>query len=216
LFVAVDELNGVFMVELDYFINRIGIMATERREDSKGNNDNDSDKEENILQQQKRDVKLIAHVLQHVVSERKIPESFREFIPPRGISQDTFEKAKSEFTKLDIEYRSDKELPREGLAHLKQNSIEAIADFDRLAQDKSKTALQKRLVEKLRTDSVEDLQDISEAEEKFSDEPYEAFNEVHTSFRRRARAEQPDCFANEVDKLLGDKENRRSKRNEEE
>jgi hypothetical protein len=95
------------------------------------------------------------------------------------------------------------------LTRLKQNSIETITDFERLAQDKSKTALQKRIVENIRTGSVEDLQDILEAEEKFSDEPYEAFNEAHTSFRRRAIAEQPDSFANEVDKLLGDKENRR-------
>jgi hypothetical protein len=73
----------------------------------------------------------------------------------------------------------------------------------------SKTALQKRIVEKIRTDSVEDLQDISEAEEKFSDKPYEAFTEAHMSFRRRARAEQPDSFANEVDKLLGDREKKR-------
>ena len=115
----------------------------------------------------------------------------------------TFEKAKGEFTKLHTEYSLDKELPREDLARLKQNSIEVIADFDRLSQDKTKTSLQKRIVEKLRTDSVEDLQDISEAEEKFSDKPYEALNEAHTSFRRRARAEQPDSFTNEVDKLLG-------------
>src|SRR5215207_4839396 len=173
-------------------------MVAERREDSKGNNDNDSDKDENSLQRQQRDVK-----------EREIQETFRESIPPRDISQDAFEKAKTEFTKLDTEYRSDKELPREELARLKQNSIEIITDFDRLAQDKSKTALQKRIVEKIRTDSVEDLQDISEAEEKFSDKPYEAFNEAHMSFRRRARAEQPDSFANEVDKLLGDREKKR-------
>jgi hypothetical protein len=76
----------------------------------------------------------------------------------------------------------------------------------RYSQDKSKTTLQNRIVEKIRTDSVEDVQDISEAEEKFSDKPYEAFNEVHTTFRRRARAEQPDSFASEVDKLLGDRE----------
>jgi hypothetical protein len=184
-------------------------MVAERREDSKGNNDNDSDKDENSLQRQQRDVKLIKHELQRGVKEREIQETFREFIPPRDISQDVFEKAKTEFTKLDTEYRSDKELPREELARLKQNSIEIITDFDRLAQDKSKTALQKRIVEKIRTDSVEDLQDISEAEEKFSDKPYEAFNEAHMSFRRRARAEQPDSFANEVDKLLGDREKKR-------
>ena len=198
------------MVELYYLINRIGIMAAEKREDSKGNNDNDSDKEENSLQrQQKRDVKLITHELQRGVSEKEIRDTFREFIPSQNIAQDAFEKAKTEFTKLDTEYRSDKELPREELARLKQNSIEIITDFDRLAQDKSKTALQKRIVEKIRTDSVEDLQDISEAEEKFSDKPYEAFNEAHMSFRRRARAEQPDSFANEVDKLLGDREKKR-------
>jgi hypothetical protein len=195
------------MVELYYLINRIGMMAAEKREDSKGNTDNDSDKEENSLQrQQKRDVKLITHELQRGVSEKEIRDTFREFIPSQNIAQDAFEKAKTEFTKLDTEYRSDKELPREELARLKQNSIEIITDFDRLAQDKSKTALQKRIVEKIRTDSVEDLQDISEAEEKFSDKPYEAFNEAHMSFRRRARAEQPDNFANEVDKLLGDRE----------
>jgi hypothetical protein len=199
------------MVELYYLINRIGIMAAEKREDSKGNTDNDSDKEENSLQrQQKRDVKLITHELQRGVSEKEIRDTFREFIPSQNIAQDAFEKAKTEFTKLDTEYRSDKELPREELARLKQNSIEIITDFDRLAQDKSKTALQKRIVEKIRTDSVEDLQDISEAEEKFSDKPYEAFNEAHMSFRRRARAEQPDSFANEVDKLLGDREKRDS------
>jgi len=184
-------------------------MVAERREDSKGNNDNDSDKDENSLQRQQRDVKLIKHELQRGVKEREIQETFRESIPPRDISQDAFEKAKTEFTKLDTEYRSDKELPREELARLKQNSIETITDFDRLAQDMSKTALQKRIVEKIRTDSVEDLQDISEAEEKFSDKPYEAFNEAHMSFRRRARAEQPDSFANEVDKLLGDREKKR-------
>jgi hypothetical protein len=185
-------------------------MAAEKREDSKGNTDNDSDKEENSLQrQQKRDVKLITHELQRGVSEKEIRDTFREFIPSQNIAQDAFEKAKTEFTKLDTEYRSDKELPREELARLKQNSIEIITDFDRLAQDKSKTALQKRIVEKIRTDSVEDLQDISEAEEKFSDKPYEAFNEAHMSFRRRARAEQPDSFANEVDKLLGDREKKR-------
>jgi hypothetical protein len=199
------------MVELYYLINRIGIMAAEKREDSKGNTDNDSDKEENSLQrQQKRDVKLITHELQRGVSEKEIRDTFREFIPSQNIAQDAFEKAKTEFTKLDTEYRSDKELPGEELARLKQNSIEIITDFDRLAQDKSKTALQKRIVEKIRTDSVEDLQDISEAEEKFSDKPYEAFNEAHMSFRRRARAEQPDSFANEVDKLLGDREKRDS------
>ena len=198
------------MVELYYLINRIGIMAAEKREDSKGNTDNDSDKEENSLQrQQKRDVKLITHELQRGVSEKEVRDTFREFIPSQNIAQDAFEKAKTEFTKLDTEYRSDKELPREELARLKQNSIEIITDFDRLAQDKSKTALQKRIVEKIRTDSVEDLQDISEAEEKFSDKPYEAFNEAHMSFRRRARAEQPDSFANEVDKLLGDREKKR-------
>jgi hypothetical protein len=199
------------MVELYYLINRIGIMAAEKREDSKGNTDNDSDKEENSLQrQQKRDVELITHELQRGgVSEKEIRDTFREFIPSQNIAQDAFEKAKTEFTKLDTEYRSDKELPREELARLKQNSIEIITDFDRLAQDKSKTALQKRIVEKIRTDSVEDLQDISEAEEKFSDKPYEAFNEAHMSFRRRARAEQPDSFANEVDKLLGDREKKR-------
>jgi hypothetical protein len=198
------------MVELYYLINRIGIMAAEKREDSKGNTDNDSDKEENSLQrQQKHDVKLITHELQRGVSEKEIRDTFREFIPSQNIAQDAFEKAKTEFTKLDTEYRSDKELPREELARLKQNSIEIITDFDRLAQDKSKTALQKRIVEKIRTDSVEDLQDISEAEEKFSDKPYEAFNEAHMSFRRRARAEQPDSFANEVDKLLGDREKKR-------
>ena len=198
------------MVELYYLINRIGIMAAEKREDSKGSTDNDSDKEENSLQrQQKRDVKLITHELQRGVSEKEIRDTFREFIPSQNIAQDAFEKAKTEFTKLDTEYRSDKELPREELARLKQNSIEIITDFDRLAQDKSKTALQKRIVEKIRTDSVEDLQDISEAEEKFSDRPYEAFNEAHMSFRRRARAEQPDSFANEVDKLLGDSEKKR-------
>ena len=199
------------MVELYYLINRIGIMAEEKRKDSKGNTDNDSDKEENSLQrQQKRDVKLITHELQRGASEKEIRDTFREFIPSQNIAQDAFEKAKTEFTKLDTEYRSDKELPREELARLKQNSIEIITDFDRLAQDKSKTALQKRIVEKIRTDSVEDLQDISEAEEKFSDKPYEAFNEAHMSFRRRARAEQPDSFANEVDKLLGDREKRDS------
>jgi hypothetical protein len=198
------------MVELYYLINRIGIMAAEKREDSKGNTDNDSDKEENSLQrQQKHDVKLITHELQRGVSEKEIRDTFREFIPSQNIAQDAFEKAKTEFTKLDTEHRSDKELPREELARLKQNSIEIITDFDRLAQDKSKTALQKRIVEKIRTDSVEDLQDISEAEEKFSDKPYEAFNEAHMSFRRRARAEQPDSFANEVDKLLGDREKKR-------
>ena len=198
------------MVELYYLINRIGIMAEEKRKDSKGNTDNDSDKEENSLQrQQKRDVKLITHELQRGASEKEIRDTFREFIPSQNIAQDAFEKAKTEFTKLDTEYRSDKELPREELARLKQNSIEIITDFDRLAQDKSKTALQKRIVEKIRTDSVEDLQDISEAEEKFSDKPYEAFNEAHMSFRRRARAEQPDSFANEVDKLLGDREKKR-------
>lgn len=197
------------MVERYYFINRIGIMAAERREGSKGNKDNGSDKEENNLQRQQRDMKLTTHELQRGVSEREIQDTLREFIPPQNISQESFGKAKTEFTKLDTEYRSDKELPREELARLKQNSIETITDFDRLAQDTSKTALQKRIVEKIRTDSVEDLQDISEAEEKFSDKPYEAFNEAHTSFRRRARAEQPDSFANEVDKLLGDRETKR-------
>ena len=193
------------MVELYSFIKRIGIMAAERREDSKDNDDNDSNKEEKCPQRQQRDMKLIIHELQHGESERKFRDTFREFIPPRDISKEAFEKAKSEFIKLDTDYRSDKELPHEDLTRLKQNSIETITDFDRLAQDKSKTTLQKRIVEKIRTDSVEDLQDISEAEEKFSDKPYEAFNEAHTSFRRRARAEQPDSFANEVDKLLGDK-----------
>jgi hypothetical protein len=183
-------------------------MATERREGIKGNNENDSDEEDN-LQRQQRDVKLIAHEIQRGVCEREIRETFGQFIPPRNTSKEAFEKAKSEFIKLDTDYRSDKELPREDLTRLKQNSIETITDFERLAQDKSKTALQKRIVENIRTGSVEDLQDILEAEEKFSDEPYEAFNEAHTSFRRRAIAEQPDSFANEVDKLLGDKENRR-------
>lgn len=181
-------------------------MAAERREDNKGNDDNDSNKEEKRPQRGQRDMKLIIHELQHGESERKFRDTFREFIPARDISKEAFEKAKSEFIKLDTDYRSDKKLPREDLTRLKQNSIETITDFDRLAQDKSKTTLQKRIVEKIRTDSVEDLQDISEAEEKFSDKPDEAFNEAHTSFRRRARAEQPDSFANEVDKLLGDRE----------
>jgi hypothetical protein len=183
-------------------------MATERREGINGNNENDSN-EEDKLQRQRRGVKLTAHEIQRSVCEREIQETFGQFIPPRDISKEAFEKAKSEFIKLDRDYRSDKELPREDLTRLKQNSIETITDFDRLAQDKSKTPLQKRIVENIRTGSVEDLQDILEAEEKFSDEPYEAFNEAHTSFRKRAVAEQPDSFANEVDKLLGDKENTR-------
>jgi hypothetical protein len=183
-------------------------MAMEGREGSKGNNENESDKEDN-LQRQQHDVKLIAHEIHRGVYEREIRETFGQFIPPRDISKEVFEKAKSEFIKLDTDYCSDKELPREDLTRLKQKSIETITDFDKLAQDKSKTALQKRIVENIRTVSVEDLQDILEAEEKFSDEPYEAFNEAHTSFRRRAVAEQADSFANEVDRLLGNKENRR-------
>jgi len=183
-------------------------MATERREGINGNNENDSN-EEDKLQRQRRGVKLTAHEIQRSVCEREIRETLGQFLPPRDISKEAFEKAKSEFIKLDRDYRSDKELPREDLTRLKQNSIETITDFDRLAQDKSKTPLQKRIVENIRTGSVEDLQDILEAEEKFSDEPYEAFNEAHTSFRKRAVAEQPDSFANEVDKLLGDKENTR-------
>jgi hypothetical protein len=184
-------------------------MAAKRYEGTKGNNENDRDEEEKCPQLQQRDMKLITYEPQDGVSERKFRDTFREFIPPENISQDAFEKAKSEFIKLDTDYRSDKELPRQDLTHLKQNSIETITGFDRLAQDKSKTALQKKIVENIRTDSVEDLQDILEAEEKFSDKPYEAFNEAHTSFRRRARAEQPDSFANEVDKLLGDREKKR-------
>ena len=46
-------------------------MAAERREGTKGNNENDSD-EGNNLQRQQRDVKLIAHELQRGVCEREI------------------------------------------------------------------------------------------------------------------------------------------------
>ena len=53
-------------------------MAAERREGTKGNNENDSN-EGNNLQRQKRDVKLIAHELQRGVCENEIQEKFGEF-----------------------------------------------------------------------------------------------------------------------------------------
>src|SRR5215213_3990763 len=130
-------------------------------------------------------------------------------------SEETFEKARSEFTKLDKEYRENKGLPRQDLARSKQNNEEALAIFDRMAQDRNMTSQERRMHEKFRTHVVEDLLDTLEAQEKLSEKPYEAFQEVNESRRRRAGAEQPDRFANEVDRLLGDIENRRSERKQE-
>jgi len=166
----------------------------ERREDSRGNNS--GDKEENSMQQQSN-VKLIGRLLRLGISESEIREAFREFVPP----QETFEEARAEFTKRDMEYSSNEELPQQELAHLKQNTIEAIAEFDMLAHDESKTAVEKGRAGRLRTQCIEYLHDIVEAEKKFSD-PYEAFNAAMNSRRRRYRAEQADSFANEVEKLL--------------
>ena len=184
-------------------------MTTERREDGKGN----SDIKEDSLQQQQDEVKKIARLLQLGLSEIDIRESYIQNMP----SEETFEKARSEFTKLDKEYRENKELPRQDLARSKQNNEEALASFDRMARDKKNMTSQERKIhEKFRTQVVEELQDTSEAQEKFPDKPYEALKEVNERRESRARAEQPDRFANEVDRLLGDMVKRRSERDGEE
>lgn len=210
LFVAADKFNGVFMVDhTSISLTEVEIMTTERREDGKGN----SDIEEDSLQQQQDEVKKIARLLQLGLSEIDIRESYIQDMP----SEETFEKARSEFTKLDKEYRENKELPRQDLARSKQNNVEALASFDRMARDKKNMTSQERKIhEKFRTQVVEDLQDTSEAQEMFPDKPYEALQEVNERRQSRARAEQPDRFANEVDRLLGDIVKRRSERNGEE
>ena len=190
-------------------LTEVEIMTTERREDGKGN----SDMEEDSLQQKQDEVKKIARLLQLGLSEIDIRESYIQAMP----SEETFENARSEFTKLDREYRENKELPRQDLARSKQNNEEALASFDRMARDKKNMTSQERKIhEKFRTQVVEELQDTSEAQEKFPDKPYEALKEVNERRESRARAEQPDRFANEVDRLLGDMVKRRSERNGEE
>jgi hypothetical protein len=168
LFVAADKFNGVFMVD-HISLTEVEIMTTERREDGKGN----SDMGEGSLQQKQDKVKKIARLLQLGLSEIDIRESYIQAMP----SEETFEKARSEFTKLDREYRENKELPRQDLARSKQNNEEAL--------------------------------------EKFPDKPYEALLEVNERRESRTRAEQPDRFANEVDRLLGNIVKRRSERNAE-
>jgi hypothetical protein len=74
-----------------------------------------------------------------------------EFIPPKVVSENTFEEAKLEFIRLDKKYRSNKELPRQDLERNKQNTIETIADFEKSAQDKNNTSLQRKIAEKWRT-----------------------------------------------------------------
>jgi hypothetical protein len=209
LFVAADKFNGVFMVDHTIIsLTEVEIMTTERREDGKGN----SDMEEDSLQQQQDKVKKIARLLQLGLSEIDIRESYIQAMP----SEETFEKARSEFTKLDKEYRENKELPRQDLARSKQNNEEALASFDRIARDKKNMTSQERKIhEKFRTQVVEELQDTSEAQEKFPDKPYEALLEVNERRESRTRAEQPDRFANEVDRLLGNIVKRRSERNAE-
>jgi hypothetical protein len=209
LFVAADKFNGVFMVDhTNISLTEVEIMTTERREDGKGN----SDMEEDSLQQKHDKVKKIARLLQLGLSEIDIRESYIQAMP----SEETFEKARSEFTKLDREYRENKELPRQDLARSKQNNEEALASFDRIARDKKNMTSQERKIhEKFRTQVVEELQDTSEAQEKFPDKPYEALLEVNERRESRTRAEQPDRFANEVDRLLGNIVKRRSERNAE-
>lgn len=209
LFVAADKFNGVFMVDhTNISLTEVEIMTTERREDGKGN----SDMEEDSLQQKQDKVKKIARLLQLGLSEIDIRESYIQAMP----SEETFEKARSEFTKLDREYRENKELPRQDLARSKQNNEEALASFDRIARDKKNMTSQERKIhEKFRTQVVEELQDTSEALEKFPDKPYEALLEVNERRQSRTRAEQPDRFANEVDRLLGNIVKRRSERNAE-
>ena len=129
LFVAADKFNGVFMVDhTNISLTEVEIMTTERREDGKGN----SDMEEDSLQQKQDEVKKIARLLQLGLSEIDIRESYIQAMP----SEETFENARSEFTKLDREYRENKELPRQDLARSKQNNEEALASFDRMARDK--------------------------------------------------------------------------------
>jgi hypothetical protein len=209
LFVATDKFNGVFMVDHTIIsLTEVEIMTTERREDGKGN----SDMGEDSLQQKQDEVKKIARLLQLGLSEIDIRESYIQAMP----SEETFEKARSEFTKLDREYRENKELPRQDLARSKQNNEEALASFDRMARDKKNMTSQERKIhEKFRTQVVEELQDTSEAQEKFPDKPYEALLEVNERRESRTRAEQPDRFANEVDRLLGNIVKRRSERNAE-
>ena len=187
-------------------LTEVEIMTTERREVGKGN----SDMEEDSLQQKQDEVKKIARLLQLGLSEIDIRESYIQAMP----SEETFENARSEFTKLDREYRENKELPRQDLARSKQNNEEALASFDRMSRDKKNMTSQERKIhEKFRTQVVEELQDTSEAQEKFPDKPYEALLEVNERRESRARAEQPDRFANEVDRLLGNIVKRRSERN---
>jgi hypothetical protein len=56
---------------------------------------------------------------------------------------------------------------------------------------------------------LEDVQIISEAQEKFPDDPYQDFMEANRNLRRRPRLETSESFANEVDKLFGDIEKKR-------
>jgi hypothetical protein len=70
-------------------------------------------------------LRLSPHLLQLGLSEDEIKQSYMEFIPPKVVSENTFEEAKLEFIRLDKKYRSNKELPRQDLARNKQkNTIE--------------------------------------------------------------------------------------------
>jgi hypothetical protein len=86
-------------------------------------------------------LRLSPHLLQLGLSEDEIKQSYMEFIPPKVVSENTFEEAKLEFIRLDKKYRSNKELPRQDLERNKQNTIETIADFEKSAQDKNNTSL---------------------------------------------------------------------------
>jgi hypothetical protein len=154
-------------------------------------------------------LRLSPHLLQLGLSEDEIKQSYMEFIPPKVVSENTFEEAKLEFIRLDKKYRSNKELPRQDLERNKQNTIETIADFEKSAQDKNNTSLQRKIAEKWRTSMLEDVQIISEAQGKFPDDPYQAFMEANKNLRRRPRLETSESFANEVDKLFGDIEKKR-------
>jgi hypothetical protein len=96
-------------------------------------------------------LRLSPHLLQLGLSEDEIKQSYMEFIPPKVVSENTFEEAKLEFIRLDKKYRSNKELPRQDLERNKQNTIETIADFEKSAQDKNNTSLQRKIAEKWRT-----------------------------------------------------------------
>ena len=121
------------------------------------------------------------------------------------------ERKKEEESKGKNNNYSNEDLVHEELIRYKQMLNETIANMDRIIEDVSTKATDRRKAEKVKTECSEDLQDILAAESKSSDQNRTINEAIEPISRRHSAKKTRYSFVKDIDKLLEDLKKRRKK-----